>query len=117
MLRSVHDDAIQRHVQTLVTARSRLQLSHQLWKKSRNVDKTVTALDIGCKNALRFAKTFNEVATSVSAPTISLLINTWEMSVVVKPFIERYTLEASEAVAKVNGLADKVSDIFKQDSI
>ena len=114
MLRSVHDDAIQRHVQTLVTARSRLQLSHQLWKKSRNVDKTLTALDIGCKNALRFAKTFNEVATSVSAPTISLLTNTWEMSVVVKPFIERYTLEASEAVAKVNGLADKVSDFLNK---
>lgn len=113
-LRSVHDDAIHRHVQTLVTARSRLQLSHQLWKKTRNVDKTLTALDIGCKNALRFAKTFDEVAVLVSAPTISLLTNTWEMSVVVKPYTERYTLEASEAVAKVNGLADKVSDFLNK---
>ena len=113
-LRSVHDDAIDRHAKTLVTLRSRLQLSYQLWQKSRNVDKALRTLEIACENAIRFAEKFDQVASLVANPTISLLTGTEEITERVKPFLDQYKSEASEAVAKVNGLVDKTSDFLNK---
>ena len=113
-LRSVHDEAIDRHAKTLVTLRSRLQLSYQLWQKSRNVDKALRTLEIACENAIRFAEKFDQVASLVANPTISLLTGTEEITERVKPFLDQYKSEASEAVAKVNGLVDKTSDFLNK---
>ena len=113
-LHSVHDNTIHGQAQTLITIRSRLMLSYQLWQKTRNVEMVFKALDIASKNGLRFASNFEKVATMVSNPTISLLTNAGEISDVVKPYLDKCTLEASKAVAKVNRLADKVSDFLNK---
>ena len=114
VLHSVHDKAITGQVQKLLTIRSRLQLSYQLWKKTQNVDKDLKALDTGLRKRLRFAANFDKVVAMFSSPTISLLTNTGEIYDVVRPYLYQYTLDASEAVAKVNGLVNKVSDFLNK---
>ena len=107
-LHSVHDKATTGQVQKLLTIRSRLQLSYQLWKKTQKVDKDLKALDTGCRKRLRSADNFDEVVAMFSNSTISLLTNAGEISDVVRPHLYQYTLDASEAVAKVNGLVNEV---------
>ena len=113
-LQSVHDNAITGQVNKLTTIRSRLQLSHQLWQKSGNVDKALRTLEIAYENAIRFAEKFDQVVSLVSNPTISLLTDTEEVSESVKPFLKKCNSEASEAFAKVNGLVEKASDLLNK---
>ena len=113
-LRSVYDDAVRNNVQSLKDARSKLQLAYQLWKKTTNVDNVLKALDTGTKTALAFADTLEDVAALFSNPTINLLADTGELSDVVKPILDKYNLEVTETVGKVNGFIDKVSDFLNK---
>ena len=113
-LQSVHDKCITGQVNKLTTIRSRLQLSHQLWQKSGNVDKALRTLEIAYENTIRFAEKFDQVVSLVSNPTISLLADTEEISENVKPFLKKCNSEASETVAKVNGLVEKASDLLNK---
>ena len=111
-LRSVYDDAILRHVKSLKVARVKLQVSYQLWQKTKNVDNALNTLNLGTKQALAFADKLEDVASLFSSPTVDLLSHTAELTDVVKPHLDKYNTEVTEAVDKVNGFIDKISDFL-----
>ena len=113
-LRSVYDDAVVKHIQSLQSARFNLQLSHQLWQRATNVNSFLKSLKTDTKSALEFADKLKKVAKLFSQPTASLLTSTKELTDVVKPHLDQYTLEVTETVGKVNGFVDKVSDFLNQ---
>jgi len=113
-LRSVQDDAVRNYVESINVVHSKLQLSYQLWQTTTNVDNVLKALDKGAKSALTFADKLADVVTSFSNPTINLLADATELTEVIKPQLDKYTLEVTETVVKVNGFIDKISDFLTQ---
>ena len=113
-LRSVYDVTIVKHIQSLIAARSKLQLSYQLWYKTQSVDNVVQNLKIRTKNALTFADKLEKIADFLSNPTLKFLAITGEISDEIQPNLNRYDSEAKEAVGKVNGLVDKISDFLNK---
>ena len=111
-LRSVYDDAILKHVHSVKSMRSKLKLSYQLWQKTKDVNSAMKTLDTGTRSALAFADKLRDVTDLFSNPTIILLADMEELSDVVKPYLDKYTSEVTEAVDKVNGFLDKVTDFL-----
>ena len=110
--RSVYEDAIHKHVQSLRSLRSKLELSYQLWKKTKDVNSVMEALDTSTKRALAFADNLQEVTALFSKPTGILLDDTEEVSDKVKPHLDKYTSEVTDAVDKVNGFLQKVTNFL-----
>ena len=113
-LQSVYDDAILRNVKSLKVARVKLQVSYKLWQQTRNVDNVLNTLDLGTKKALAFAGKLEDVSSLFSNPTVDLLSHTAELTDVVKPNLDKYNSEVTEAVGKVNGFIDKISDFLNK---
>ena len=109
---SVYYDAVRDHVQSVKAVRSTLQLSYQLWQKTTNVNIALKALENGTKSALAFADKFDDVFSLVSTPTTNLLTDTAELTDIIKPLLNKYTLEVSDTIGKINGFIDKVSDFL-----
>ncbi|KAL9987468.1 hypothetical protein ACROYT_G001781 [Oculina patagonica] len=111
-LRSVYDASILKLSHSLKSMRSKLELYYQLWQKTKDANGVMTAFDTGTKNALMFANKLHHVTDLISNPTSILATDMEELSDVVKPHLDRYTSQVTEAVGKVNGFFDKVTDFL-----
>ena len=54
------------------------------------------------------------MTNSFSNPVLNLLSETGELSDVVKPYLEKYTIKFTDTVAKVNNILDKVTDFLNK---
>ena len=113
-LRGVYEDAILKHVDGLESTISKLKMSYQVWQKMKGVNSFLTALDTGTTSALRFADKFQGVVDLFSNPTVKLITDTQELSVVVKPHLDKHVSEIIEAVGKVNGFVNEVANFLNQ---
>ena len=107
-LRSVYANSLLKHSQSLKNMRSKLELSYQLWQKTKD-NSVMKALNTGTKNALTFAKNLQHVTHLFSNPTAILHADTEKLTGVVKPHLEKYSSEVTEANGKVNEFLDKVT--------
>ncbi len=113
-LHSVYDGAIRKHVHALMNARSNLKLFHQFWEMTNNAKIILQALDTKTKSAFVFADKLQDMADSFKDPTTNLLADTEELSDVVRPHLGRHALEVTEAIGKVNGFLNKVTNFLNQ---
>ena len=111
-LHSVYDDAIVMHAGSVKKIRSNLEFSYQLWKKVKEASNVMNALDNGTRNALEFADKLRDVINLVSSPTGILLVDADELTDVVKPHLDKYTPDVTDAISKANGFLDKVTNFL-----
>ncbi|KAL9987460.1 hypothetical protein ACROYT_G001773 [Oculina patagonica] len=113
-LRGIYEDHVLKHINGLESTLSKLKMSYQLWQKMKDVNIFLTALDTSTTSALGFADKFQGVLDLFSDPTLNLLAGTKELSVVLKPHLDKYASEMIIAVGKVNGLLNDVADFLNQ---
>ena len=113
-LQSVYEDTVLRNMKSLKAARGKLQVSYQLWQETKKVESVLNTLDLGTKKAVAFADQLKDVASLFSNPTADLLSHTAELTDVVKPHLDKYKSQVTEAVDKVNGLTEKITDFLNK---
>ena len=113
-MRNVYDDAVLEHIEAVEDVRSKLKLSYELWKKTKNINHVLGGLGIVTQGALKYADSLKGVTSSVSSPIIDLLSETGELSDVVKPFLDKYATKFTDTVTKVNNFMDKVTDFLNK---
>lgn len=114
VLRNVYDTDVHRNIQLLNNTVSKLNKSYQLWQNTEALENPLRALDIGTKSALAFAGKFEKVASLLSLPSNKFMAKIKEITNVVKPYLDKNVLRVTEAVRKVNGFVDKVSDFLNK---
>ena len=113
-MRNVYDDAVLEHVRALEDVRSKLQLSYELWQKSKNINHVLQALDTVTQSASQYADNLKGVTESFSNPIVNLLSETGEISDIVKPYLDKHTTKVTETVDKVNKFLGKVTDFLNK---
>ena len=111
-LRSVYDEAILKHVHSLTSMRSKLELSYQLWLKTKKFDSSLKTLDNGTKSALAFAGKLRGVTGFFSNPVVIILAEAKDFNDVVKPHLGKYATSVTEVTGKVNKFLDQVSNFL-----
>ena len=113
-MRNVYDDAVLEHVRALEDVRSKLKLSYELWKKTKNINHVLQALDTITQSASNYADGLKGVTDSFSNPIVNLLSETGELTDVVKPYLDKYTSKFTDTIAKVNKFLDQVTDFLNK---
>lgn len=113
-MQNVYDDAVIEHVRAIEDVRSKLQLSYDLWQKTKNINHVLQALDTVTQSASQYADKLKDVTGAFSNPIVDLLSETGELSDVVKPFLDKYVSRFTEAVNKVNSFLDKITDFLNK---
>ncbi|XP_015767122.1 PREDICTED: uncharacterized protein LOC107345883, partial [Acropora digitifera] len=111
-MRNVYDDAVVENVQALEDVRSKLQLSYELWKKTKNINHALQALDTITQGASQYADKLKGVTKSFSSPIVSLLAETGELSDVVEPYLSKYVSRFADIVSKVNGFLGEITNFL-----
>jgi len=114
VLRNVYDTDVHRNIELLNNTVSKLKKSYQLWQNAEALENPLRELDVGTKSALAFAEKFEKVASLLSLPSNKFLAKIEEITNVVKPYLDKNVLRVTEAVRKVNGFVDKVSDFLNK---
>ena len=110
-LRSVYDDSVLKHFHSLNSMRSKLELFDQIWQKMKDGSSVIRALDSRTKKVLAFVDKLKDVTDLVSNPT-NILTHVEELIHVVKPHLDKYSSDVTEAVEKVNGFLGKVTNFL-----
>ena len=113
-MRNVYDDAVLEHIKAVEDVRSKLKLSYELWKKTKNINHVLQALDTVTQGASKYAESLKGVTNSFSSPIIDLLSETGELSDVVKPYLNKYATKFTDTITKVNNFLDKVTDFLNK---
>ena len=113
-MRNVYDDAVVENVQALEDVRTKLQLSYELWKKTKNINHALQALDTITQGASQYADKLKGVTKSFSNPIVNLLAETGELSEVVEPYLNKYVSRFTDIVSKVNGFLDKITSFLNK---
>ena len=113
-MRSVYDDAIDEHVQKVKEVREKLKLSHELWKKTKDVNNVLQGLDTIVKGASDYADNLKGVTSSFSSPILDLLSETGELSNVVKPYLDKYGKVLVDTTGEINSFLDKVTEFLNK---
>ena len=113
-MRNVYDDAVLEHVRAIEDVRSKLKLYYDLWQKTKNINHVLQALDTITQSASQYADKLTDVTKSFSNPIVDLLSETGELSDVVKPYLDKYVSKFTEAVNRVNGFLDKITDFLNK---
>jgi len=113
-LRSVYDDSILKHVHSLSSIQSKLELFDHVWQKTKDVSGVMRALHNRTKNVLAFVDKLKDVTDLLSNPTIIHRAGAEELIGVVKPHLDKYTADVTEAVSKVNGFLDEVTNFLNK---
>ena len=113
-MQNVYDDAVLEHFRALEDVRSKLQLSYELWRKTKNINHVLQTLDTITQSASQYADKLKDVTKSFSNPIVNLLSDTGELSDVVKPFLGKYATKFTETVNKINRFLDQVTDFLNK---
>ena len=113
-MRNVYDDAVLEHIEAVEDVRSKLKLSYELWKKTKNINHVLQALDTVTQGASQYADKLKGVTNSFSNPIVNLLSETGELTDVVKPYLDKYATKFTDTVTKVNDFLDKVTDFLNK---
>ena len=113
-MKNVYDTAVLEHVQGLEDVRSKVKLSYDLWKKTKNINHVLQALDTLTQSASQYADKVNDLTKSFSNPIVNLLSETGEITEVVKPFLDKQITKVTETVNKVNRFLDTVTDFLNK---
>ena len=113
-MQNVYDDAVLEHIKAIEDVRSKFKLSYELWKKTKNINHVLRALETVIQGASQYADKLNGVTNLFSNPIVNLLFETGELSDVVNPYIEKYATKFTETVTKVNDFLNKVIDFLNK---
>ena len=113
-MKNVYDDTVLENIRTLRDVRAKLQLSYELWQKTKNINHALQALDTITQTAARYANQLKDVTKSFENPIVDLLAETGELSDVVEPYLNKYVSKFTDIVNKVNGFLDKVTDFLSK---
>ncbi|KAK3735001.1 hypothetical protein QZH41_001674 [Actinostola sp. cb2023] len=109
-LKSVYDDAIFEHIKKIEDVSKKVNMSYNLWKKTKDINAVIQGLDNIIKESSDYAKKLSGITKAFSSPVIKLLTETGELSDVVKPHMTKYINKVKEATDKVNAFFDKVTE-------
>ena len=113
-MKNVYDDTVLEHIRTLRDVRAKLQLSYELWQKTKNINHALQALDTITQTASRYADQLKDVTKSFAHPIVDLLAETGELSNVVEPYLNKYVFKFTDIVTTVNGFLDKITDFLNK---
>ena len=111
-MKNVYDDAIFQHVKAIENVRGKLQLSYNLWKKTKDINAVLQGFDNIIISASEYAEKLKGVTSSMNSPIVNLLTETGEITNIVKPKLDKYAGKLTDATDKVNKFIDKVTSFL-----
>ena len=111
-MKTVYDDAILQHVKAVEDVRRKLQLSYNLWKKTKDINAVLQAFDDVIESASDYAEKLKGVTSSFNSPIVNLLTETGEITQIVKPKLDKYAGVLTDTTDKINNFLDKVTNFL-----
>ncbi|EDO42273.1 predicted protein [Nematostella vectensis] len=113
-MRTVYDDAILQHTKSILEVRRKLQLSYDLWKKTKDINTVIQALNTVVKGASNYAENIQDVTSKINSPIVDLLTETGELSNIIEPHMTKYVGKVTDVKNKVDDFLNKVTSFLNK---